>query len=226
MNLRIPFEAFDSLRHLAVCVHFEQESAPDKYASLADSRTNVSAEVKEGGRRILLQTILDADGPSAHYHVEATVKEPNFQSTKLGTTSARLPEVIRVPKELSGVALSATVWARKRIAKGDLDKRGIIFILSDVRTSKGEYQLSFTGGSVDLRGDGPFIQMRWWDEGDDVEVELGAYTTVTIDGSLFTQASKLVEPGFDLLVLNSTSKRAKKKKAANEKPRKSRSSKG
>lgn len=195
--LQTPEITKDGLRYLSVCIHVD---LPSKSAACED--VEVQSKV---GDDSYLRKIVDTHEDYCHFHIEVGMKR---ELARLGKVTKQAG-ARKVPTEIVGQRTYATIWGRFRLNISKLPLDSFIRTLSGVVIPAKDYELSISGGTLDVRGDGPIIELRWTSVTDEVlKIDLGAYAELTIDDDLLINAAPILKNGLEQLVLR---KKAPKK---------------
>jgi hypothetical protein len=210
----IPPLSTDKVHVLVACLHFELDDYP-KLRSFFGRTRSISFKIDRPDEETLFcRKIIDSDGEVAHFHLEvSTPKGAGFYSIDRRESGKGSPEI---DKQLHGVSALASFWGREVVSRSKLADNGIILALSGVSTRLGDYAVDLTGGTVDLTGDGPLKEMRWWERGEaDFTIEVTGLKRVTIGDDLLVHAASIVELGTALLLKRpkTAKKRSKKNNA-------------
>ena len=192
--LQLPRLSQEGLGVLSLCVHVDlkpefPEVGPDEFITA----------LLPGNEGIRVRKIVDSDKETCHFHIEAGFDTfmPPFGD------ESQVEQVLAIPALLAGPRQPVSTWGRFRIAHESLADNSVIQALSGVSIpspSKG-YELTISGCTLDVSGDGPIRELRWWPAGEsEVGVEVSARMEIVISDDMLLDAAAVLENGLDQFV--------------------------
>lgn len=191
----------DGLRQVAACVHIDLRDRAELKDALEKLEGYWVGLLQQPGEEdVFVRRTVDVDDDAGHFHLEAAVA-----STFTVTPSADNPLEI-VLAEIPGLAsgmFGTTAWGRKWVELGLIPLDGTVGTLMGTATVVGDHELTLSGSTLAVSGDGPFTELRWWLTSDDdvIGVEITSWDEMSVDSSILCRVAAITETGVTLLVL-------------------------